>query len=478
MLLSIAMLLACFAGFTQMANALTCEKTSVATATEIEADTGTGAKTESPACTYTINLPENNEKYEIATEDGPKVAPHGGSFTFSLTLLDGYRHNKPIVEGNDTVLKGIQKGDTWVYKIGGITCDIVISVNDESWTAPKPVAHTVLLPQGEGFMVEDICGGKLVADEKYEVQHGKSISFKVRLYDGYLAEDLVVAANGKTVTPNGNLYVMENITEDTNVTFKLTKRQRHTVTFCESDAASVANVKGGVLLHDKAYGVNRGESLSFEVYVKSSHENRYLRIEANGKTISPKNGVYTLANIKEDVIVTLTLDEAPNRFSLTNTDTKVRVSGYAKATPKLHVSLLANSADAYKTLEKRIEDLKVLGAYDVSLSGSKHEGDVTVTFPVNEAYNGCRVRILRLTGSGKVKTYTAKVKNGKATITADALGQFVVAGVADPGVILPPRTGDNGKGYSLLGCVMVLLAEIGILAVIRHRRYVEEQQAL
>lgn len=521
------------------------------------------------AASHKITLPKNDEKYTISYAEGcdPDSIPQGGRFTFLVKPADAYADVTPVVKANGVVLRGAKKSGAWQYTISCITCDIVITVNDSSWPDPLPLPKSfiVTLPNGAGYAVKDIVGGKDLNNGTYSVEQAGALSFRVEVLKGYDESKLAVSANGNTLTAVNGVYTLSNMQEDigvvitvpkvseeidwhtvsfytdkgcavSNVTggkyldggkyavqhkqdlsfqvrvdkdhrgrelyvtangsvilpdkhgvYHITriredvqvrvgfvKQQRYTVTFPDSSVAKATNIQGGELLDDLRVGVHAGGDVSFEVYVRSSYENTLLTVKANGKEIKQVKGVYTLKDIQEDITVTITLDESLIRFSITDKSTNVNVSGYSKKTPKLHVDTLSSSSDAYKKLSARIDDLRVLGAYDVSLSGSPAVGDVTVTFPVDKAYNGRTVRILRLQSNGKVATYKATVKNGKAVISVSALGKFLLAGVQDPSVILPPKTGDGDMRGAALGWGMVLFVEIAVLGIIRYKRRQEE----
>lgn len=432
-------------------------------------------KEEQAAKTYTVSLP-NGAGYAVKDMQGGKELGGGkysveqdGTLSFKVEVQKGYDESRLMVTANGKELSA-KKG---VYTLANIQEDIGVAIS-----VPKVDAyrHTVSFSSGKGYSVQNVTGGKELGNNTYTVRHKGSMSFTVKVEKSYRDRELFVTANGRELLPDAyGIYRLPSITEDVEVNIGFTRERQYTVTFPDSSVAKVTNIKGGIWKDDLRYGVMAGDNLSFEVYVKSSYENARLTVRANGKEIKQQNGVYTLKDIQEDIKVTISLDEALIRFSLTDKATSVNVSGYSKKTPKLHVDTLSDSSSAYNKLEAQTDGLRVLGAYDVSLSGSPAVGDVTVTFPVDKAYNGRSVRILRLRSDGKIAKYTATVKNGKATITVSALGKFLIAGAQDPSVILPPKTGDGDRSAAMLGWGMVLLAELMILGIIRHKRKQEQE---
>ncbi len=68
---------------------------------------------------------------------------------------------------------------------------------------------------------------------------------------------------------------------------------------------------------------------------------------------------------------------------------------------------------------------KVLGAFEIEIE--QVGGNIKLTFPVGDMYNGKRFFIAHKMGDGSVEVYTGIVKEGLAVITVDELSPFVVA---------------------------------------------------
>lgn len=455
---------------------ITPDKKGVYHIKNIQSDTRVEASAAQQEGAYMMILNEG-EGYTLSNIKGGEYYGNGnyavkrlGSFSFKVTVKKGYDAGKLIVLANGKALQG--KDGVFTVKDVDTDIDFEISV-----PAKEKQSHTVTIPYGKGYTVTDVRDGASIGEGKYTVPHNGGINFRVRVEKDYEEKDLVVKANGKVITPDeSGRYRLKNITTDVEVSIGFVAQKQLAVTFDLGSGTRLSSVAGGMQAGEYAYTVKNGGSLSFEVYVRSEYEDRYLSVKANGAELKQSNGVYTLEDIREDTAVVIRLQESLKRFSLTDKATGVNVSGYSKATPKLRAGELASSTEAYKKLAAQAEDLKVLAAYELALTTAKAEGDVTVTFPVSSAYNGRRVRILRLTSSGKIVKYTPTVKDGKAVITVPALGKFLLAGAEDPSVILPPKTGDGDMRGAIAGWSMIVLAELGIYGIIRRKRRLEEAE--
>jgi hypothetical protein len=194
--------------------------------------------------------------------------------------------------------------------------------------------------------------------------------------------------------------------------------------------------------------VQYGDNISFRVDVKKGYNAEDLVVKANGKKLTPKKGLYTIENITEDVEITAAFDDGMKKFKLTDKETNVTVSGYAKDKVKLKVSKLSKTDEAYKALAAKAEQLDVLGAYDVQLSGAKTKGSYRVTVPVDAQYEGKFVYVLRQKDEKTVEKLTVPVKNGKVTFKSKYVSPIMVAGSLKDGIIEPPKSGDKETGLN------------------------------
>ncbi len=157
--------------------------------------------------------------------------------------------------------------------------------------------------------------------------------------------------------------------------------------------------------------------------------------------------------------------------TLTDSATGITVSGVihrdAALTVKNTVLHAAGTCAACDAIRQRMtnSDFITLIDKDISLSLG-FTGSLTVTIPVGSAYNGETVTILHC-ASGTLKTYTATVKDGKATFTVTSLSPFAVFADADE-LDNIPKTGDGG-GFPLWLGLMASGVLLGSVLVLRRR---------
>lgn len=128
--------------------------------------------------------------------------------------------------------------------------------------------------------------------------------------------------------------------------------------------------------------------------------------------ISFKEGKFTISNY--------TLCEK------TDTASSVKVSGYFDPALTLNVKNILVTDATYKTMQENIRNGKVLGAYNISLGADGHDGDVTISFPVDPAYEGKQIYIYQLLSSGAVTSYKTAAVSGSVSLKTNEVSNFMV----------------------------------------------------
>ena len=151
--------------------------------------------------TYTVTLTEG-EGYTIsACEGSENPVKKGGSFSFTITVADGYE-GTPVVKAGETELIAVEG----VYAIENIQTDQTVTVEGIT----KIVTYTVTLTEGEGYTIS-ACEGS-----ENPVKQGGSFSFTVTVADGYEGTPVVKAGETELVAVDG-IYTIENINADQTV---------------------------------------------------------------------------------------------------------------------------------------------------------------------------------------------------------------------------------------------------------------------
>ena len=89
-------------------------------------------KPKEEAVTYTVTLPENPTGYTItATEGSENPVKQGGSFSFTVTVADGYE-GTPVVKAGETELVAVDG----IYTIENIDADVTVTVTGIEKSVP------------------------------------------------------------------------------------------------------------------------------------------------------------------------------------------------------------------------------------------------------------------------------------------------------------------------------------------------------
>ena len=144
--------------------------------------------------------------------------------------------------------------------------------------------YNVTLPSGEGYTVS----GEATAVS------GSSYRFTLMLSEGYTKSKALVKVNGlELINGTGGVYTVENVQEDLVVTVENIVRNTYTVTKPESEDYTVSG----------ADSVAHGESYSFTV--TANDPTIPLVVLVNGSVTVGTDGVYTVANVTEDLVITV-----------------------------------------------------------------------------------------------------------------------------------------------------------------------------
>ena len=161
---------------------------------------------------------------------------------------------------------------------GGAFTDLTVAI--------EPVVlstYSVTLPSGVGYTVNGGTGAL----------SGSNYSFSVTLNEGYTKSNALVKVNGVELTGTGGVYTVENVQEDLVVTVENIVLNTYTVTKPESEDYTVSG----------ADSVTHGESYSFTV--TANDPTIPLVVLVNGSVTVGTDGVYTVANVKEDLVITV-----------------------------------------------------------------------------------------------------------------------------------------------------------------------------
>lgn len=150
--------------------------------------------------------------------------------------------------------------------------------------------------------------------------------------------------------------------------------------------------------------------------------------------------------------------------SMQDAQTSVTVSGSGIHELAQLIVTPLNAQSLPAALQEAAASGALILGFEITLSGG-FQGELTISFPVGDAYNGQSVTILHYV-NGRVETYTVVVVDGRATITVNSLSPFVVLPHAKSATM--PKTGGAvaAGGFALLS----LAALCGGYAAAKRRK--------
>ena len=147
-----------------------------------------------------------------------------------------------------------------------------------------------------------------------KVEAGSNVSFSLTFTAAYSQKrNLVVNANGTSLEEKDSVYTLNNIQEDVALQIAVDKNQ-YAVTYNHDDNANLLfqSINDAALPETILYG----ESLSFRVAGAGEYSQELnLAVTANAKALTAVDGIYTLDNIQEDLLLHVTCDL--NEYSVT-----------------------------------------------------------------------------------------------------------------------------------------------------------------
>lgn len=416
--------------------------------------------------TYEVTLTEGTG-YTIAAAEG-SVSPvtEGGSFSFNVTVNDGYQ-GTPVVKANGTELTAVNG----VYTIENITAAQTVTV--EGITA-IPNTYTVTLSEGVGYTIAAADGSSSPVTE------GGSFSFTVTVNNGYEGTP-VVKANDTELTAENGIYAIANISADQTVTVEGITVKNNTYTVAAS--ADVTATKGGnATVNIHVTGNSNGEiagfndydiSLSYDpdalTYVSAAAAHSGAEITADADAGTVRIVGHGEAKSFDDAVVTLNFTaNTSGSHAVTVTSAKIDNSGNAIAldAPEAAVTdkdTVVQVAYPVTLPENFTGDLSVLPGGDYQFTAPNEYYDITVTVDgekVTPEVSGLVYTLRAVSGDVVItavgKTYDVTKNGDHVTVTGEDTAQygkdysFTVAadsGYAVTGVSV--QIGDTAVDYSI-----------------------------
>ena len=225
---------------------------------------------------YKVTLPLS----AAYTATGADSATHGEDYSFVLEIKPEYNAENLVVKANDETLTPEADGKTYVVK--AVKSDITITVEGLEINV-----FSVTLSSGEGYLLEGAA----------TVEQGATYRFTLTIEEAYDKSEITVKANGREIfaESDGVSYELANVTEDLSITVEGVEINTYEVRLPAGEGYTVTG--------ESTQTVNHGDSVSF--IVAATEATSLIRVTNGATKLAGDNGVYTIENVTEDIILSV-----------------------------------------------------------------------------------------------------------------------------------------------------------------------------
>ena len=243
-------------------------------------------KAVSEALTITVEGAEKNV-YKVTlplsaayTATGADSATYGEEYSFVLEIKPEYNAENLVVNANGETLTPEADGKTYVVK--AVKSDITVTVEGLEINV-----FSVTLSSGEGYLLEGAA----------TVEQGATYRFTLTIEEAYDKSEITVKANGREIfaESDGVSYELANVTEDLSITVEGVEINTYEVRLPAGEGYTVTG--------ESAQTVNHGDSVSF--IVAATEATSLIRVTNGATKLAGDNGVYTIENVTEDIILSV-----------------------------------------------------------------------------------------------------------------------------------------------------------------------------
>lgn len=221
---------------------------------------------------YTVTLtPTEGITYLSENNGTPAIeAEHGSTYRFKATFDSAKYNGTLVVKNGDAVLVADSNG---VYSVENVSGDIVITVSGLTINT-----YTVTLTEGEGYTIAAAEGSAS------PVNYGGSFSFTVAINSGYIADTLIVKANGTAIEAADGKYTVSNITKNITITVDGVEKD----VFNERSLYKTSWYSGNVEVGDKQMTIQSGTKIT-AAWVKEALNAGYTHLRFDFKASGSGN---------------------------------------------------------------------------------------------------------------------------------------------------------------------------------------------
>lgn len=223
---------------------------------------------------YTVTLtPTEGITYLSENNGNPAAeAEHGSTYRFKATFDSAKYNGTLVVKNGDAVLVADSNG---VYSVENVNGDIVITVSGLTINT-----YTVTLTEGEGYTIAAADGSTS------PVNYGGSFSFTVAINSGYIADTLVVKANGTAIEAAEGKYTVSNITSNITITVDGVEKD----VFNERSLYKASWYSGNAVEGNKQITIQSGTKIT-AAWVKAALEAGYTHLRFDFKATGSGNAL-------------------------------------------------------------------------------------------------------------------------------------------------------------------------------------------
>ncbi len=223
---------------------------------------------------YTVTAPSKNAAYTFA---GADVVAHGDSYTFTLTVSNGYNVSGLVVKVNGEAITG----ENNTYTVANVSGALTITVEGlglATYGVTKPATQV---------------GYALVGADT--VTHGDTYTFTITLEEAYADSAITVKVNGEIVTGENGTYTVVNASGALEITVEGVEMNAYVV----SVPTNASYTLEGNVNQEVAYG----ETVTFTITPASIET--VITVKNGDTVLTATNNQYTVENVTEDITITV-----------------------------------------------------------------------------------------------------------------------------------------------------------------------------
>lgn len=369
-----------------------------------------------------VTLPSGSG-YKAESTSGSNLVAYGGSFTFTVTVEEGY--GAPAVASNGIAVEPVQTaGSVYTYQLDNVrqTQNVSVAISKRN--------HTITVQQqGDGFTT--------TADPSTVLEYGSSYSFTVAAAQGY-NEPAVTVTTGSpsSLKQSGNTYTINRVTEDFAIQITGGGKLSSQITFNNGEGYTVLNPVDESVLTTAS--VEYGSAYTFWVKLNEGYTQSDLNVTANNiklnKTaVEHKDNVYayTIPAVQAAQVVSVS-----NVMRNTYKATLIQGDGYtltANTTSVQHGDSFEFSLAVDPAYNSASAVVKSTGANQPVYNAETKTYSVTVTEDISISVEGLTPNQYKVSYTQSAKEYSISTSS---STSVGYNGSFTFAVEVNPGYIL------------------------------------------